>query len=106
MRDYENYTLTDFMLDEDFIRWVQEQRPTDQSFWEDWLHTYPGKKLLVAEARRILQSINIHQKDIGREEVQEETQKLLKAIGAAPAMASSPRSTLPFLHHWWPAAAV
>jgi transmembrane sensor len=105
MKDYGTYTLIDFMLDKDFIRWVQEQSPADQSFWEEWLRTYPEKRSLVTEARRVLQSINISQKDISREEIQQETEQLLKAIGAAPAIASTPRSTPPFLRRWWPAAA-
>lgn len=106
MNDYQAYTLTDLMLDEDFIRWVQEQRPADQTFWEKWLHAYPEKKPLVTEARRILESVDIREKYIPKEEVQQETARLLKAIGAAPAQDLAPSITMPFLRRWWPAAAV
>ncbi|HVW60000.1 MAG TPA: FecR family protein [Puia sp.] len=106
MRDYQSYTLTDLMLDEDFIRWVQEQRPADQAFWEEWLRTYPEKKPLIIEARRILESVDIREKYIPKEEVQQETARLLKVIGAAPAQDLMPSITRPFLRRLWPAAAV
>lgn len=106
MRDYQAYTLIDLMLDEGFIRWVQEQRPADQVFWEKWLRTYPEKKPLVMEARRILESVDIRQKYIPTEEVQQETARLLKAIGAAPVKDRTPSITRPFLRRLWPAAAV
>lgn len=106
MRDYQSYTLTDLMLDEDFIRWVQEQRPADQAFWEEWLRTYPEKKSLVLEARRILESVDIREKYIPKEEVQQETARLLKVIGAVPAQDFTPSITRPFLRRLWPAAAV
>jgi len=106
MRDYQTYTLTDLMLDEDFIRWVQEQLPADQAFWEKWLRTYPEKRSLVMEARRVLEAVSIRQKYIPAEEVQQETARLLKAIGAAPVRHLTPSITRPFLRRLWPAAAV
>jgi ferric-dicitrate binding protein FerR (iron transport regulator) len=106
MKDYQAYTLTDLMLDENFIRWVQEQRSGDQLFWEEWIRIYPDKKSLVMEARRVLESVNIRQKNIPKEEMQQETARLLKAIGAAPVKDSTPHVSGPFLRRWWPAAAV
>ena len=106
MKDYQAYTLTELLLDEDFIRWVQEQRPADNVFWENWLHDHPEKKPLVIEARRILESVNIHERYIPKEEIQQETARLLKSIGAAPAQHPTSSITRPFLRRLWPAAAV
>jgi transmembrane sensor len=105
MKDYPAYTLTDLLEDEDFIRWVQDQRPADQAFWEEWLRTHPGKRALVAEARRILESFNISQKHISNEEVQQETARLLKAIGRPVQQAPTPPAAKPFLQRWVTTAA-
>jgi ferric-dicitrate binding protein FerR (iron transport regulator) len=82
MSDFRMYSLMDFIQDTDFIRWVRERRPADNDFWEEWLTLHPDKRSLIEEARRLLESIGITQKIISREEIQQETQKLLSTIGA------------------------
>jgi hypothetical protein len=82
MSDFRMYSLMDFIQDTDFIRWVQERRSSDCDFWEEWLSLHPDKRPLIEEARRLLESIEITQKIISREEIQQETQKLLGSIGA------------------------
>lgn len=80
MKDFRLYDIMDFVMDEDFIRWVQEKRPEDEAFWNNWLKSYPEKHLLVAEARRILESISIQQKVFTEEEIDLEAGKLLQTI--------------------------
>lgn len=93
MRDYQIFSLMDFVQDADFIRWVREKRPADQHFWEEWLTQNPEKRGLLSEARRVLESIEITQKIIPREEIQLQTEKLLRTIGAFPSSIASPPST-------------
>ncbi len=33
MKDFRLYDIMDFVMDEDFIRWVQEKRPADEAYW-------------------------------------------------------------------------
>jgi transmembrane sensor len=80
MKDFRLYDIMDFVMDEDFIRWVQEKRPDDEAFWNNWLKSYPEKHLLVAEARRILESIRIEQKSFTAEEIDQEASRLLQTI--------------------------
>lgn len=80
MKDFRLYDIMDFVMDEDFIRWVQEKRPDDEAFWNNWLKSYPEKHLLVAEARRILESIRVEQKAFTDEEIDGEATKLLQTI--------------------------
>lgn len=80
MKDLRLYDIMDFVMDEDFIRWVQEGRPQDEAFWNNWLRSNPEKHLLIAEARRILESIRIEQKTFTPEEIDLEASKLLDAI--------------------------
>lgn len=80
MKDPRLYDIMDFVMDEDFIRWVQDKRPQDEAFWNEWLLQNPDKHLLVAEARRILESIRIEQKIFAPEEIELEAAKLLQTI--------------------------
>jgi transmembrane sensor len=80
MKDFRLYDIMDFVMDEDFIRWVQEKRPDDEAFWNNWLRSYPEKHLLVAEARRILESIRVEQKTFTAEEIDQEASRLLQTI--------------------------
>jgi transmembrane sensor len=82
MKDFRLYDIMDFVMDEDFIRWVQEKRPDDEAFWNNWLQSYPEKHLLVAEARRILESIRVEQKVFTEAEIDQEASKLLQTIGS------------------------
>jgi len=88
------YSLMDFIQDADFIRWVRERRPADNHFWEEWLSQHPDKQFLIEEARRVLGSMEITQKIISREEIQQETLKVLRTIRAElptqPAETESP----------------
>lgn len=80
MKDFRLFDIMDFVMDEDFIRWVQEKRPEDEAFWNNWLKSYPEKHLLVAEARRILESIRVEQKTFTADEIDLEAIKLLQTI--------------------------
>src|SRR5579859_102250 len=81
MKDYPGFTVEDFIMDEDFIRWVLEKKPGDDAFWERWLHQHPEKRPVITEARRIIESMEIEQHFVSRKVIQHETEKLLKTIG-------------------------
>lgn len=106
MKDFRLYDIMDFVMDEDFIRWVQEKRPDDEAFWNHWLKTNPEKHLLVVEARRILESIRIEQRVFTAEEIDQEANKLLHTI-SDPSLHQRPRTTIrTFTTRQWVAAAV
>jgi transmembrane sensor len=105
MKDFRLYDIMDFVMDEDFIRWVQEKRPDDEAFWNNWLKSYPEKHLLVAEARRILDSIRIEQKVFTQEEIDLEAGKLLRTINGQ-SLQDRPRRVRSISRRQWTAAAV
>lgn len=80
MKDFRLFDITDFVLDEDFIRWVYEKREEDEAFWEQWLQQHPGKHLVVAEARRILESLKTTQTTVPVSVVTQEVDRLLQTI--------------------------
>jgi len=80
MKDFRLFDISDFVMDEDFIRWVHEKNKTDNDFWNDWLRQNQDKYMAVAEARRILESIGTEQNVISDDERQQEIDRLLNTI--------------------------
>lgn len=81
MKDFRLFEITDFVMDEDFIRWVFENKPADEEFWRRWLNQNPDKHLIIAEAREILESLKIKQQELPDERVQLEIERLMQTIG-------------------------
>ncbi|MES1249342.1 MAG: FecR family protein, partial [Chitinophaga rupis] len=108
------FSLMDFIQDANFIRWVREKDPADNKDWEEWLAQHPDKRSLVAEARRVLESIEIPQKPISPKVIQLETQKLLETIGVGLSALETddrPASSVGGAFYgktrkWWLAAAI
>lgn len=54
---YSNYTASDFLKDEYFVRWVTQADKGVEHFWERWLKNHPEKRREVVEAKRIIRGI-------------------------------------------------
>lgn len=55
---YLNYTVLDFLNDDDFIQWVNQPSVTSNSFWSDFFTLYPGRRLDAQQAASIIKSYN------------------------------------------------
>lgn len=80
MKEYRLYELEDFVMDEDFIRWVQDGGDADNRFWNTWLAQNPSKHLMIAEARQIVASMHLAHKEVTPLEVSREVGKMLEFI--------------------------
>lgn len=105
MKDFRLYDISDFVIDEDFIRWVHEQREEDNIFWNAWLQQHPDKHLVVASARRIVEAIQFQQSNINEQEVELEVQRLLQTISTQQVI-PEPNTSKVISFKWWYAAAV
>jgi ferric-dicitrate binding protein FerR (iron transport regulator) len=105
MKDFRLYDISDFVIDEDFIRWVHEQREEDNLFWNTWLQQHPDKHLVVATARRIVESIQFPQSNISEAQVEQEVSRLLNTI-TTRQMPLEPKKGRVVRFKWWYAAAV
>jgi transmembrane sensor len=85
MKDFRLFNIYDFLMDEDFIRWVKERRKEDNDFWNNWLTQHPDKHIIVAEARRILEVLGSGETKISESEKDKEVEKLLLTISNQPA---------------------
>ena len=54
-------SVDDFLLDEEFKKWVINPQPETQQYWSAWLKTHPDKKDMLFLAREIIQSIEFEQ---------------------------------------------
>lgn len=105
MKDFRLFDITDFVMDEDFVRWVYERRPEDEAAWRAWLTRNPDKHLVVAEARNILESIYIALPAITAQEIQQETDRLLQTIHQQPVPKPA-KVTRMKARTWYAAAAI
>jgi transmembrane sensor len=105
MKDFRLYDISDFVIDEDFIRWVHEQREEDNLFWNAWLQQHPEKHLVIASARRIVESIQFQPAAINELDVEREVGRLLKTISTQQSV-PQPGTVKVISYKWWYAAAV
>src|SRR5436190_15491206 len=106
MKDFRLFDISDFVMDEDFIRWTAKKTKADNDFWVSWLKQNPGKYMVVAEARRILESIRTDQIMISEAEKQHEIQRLMEAINN-PFQSPEPKAWIVSISKkWWYVAAV
>jgi ferric-dicitrate binding protein FerR (iron transport regulator) len=95
IKNYHLYEVTDFILDDDFMRWVCMPTAEDESFWSNWLQQHPNKQLTIAEARSIVQSIQIKPEKLSKAAVNEEVERLLGTIHS-----SGKTTPVSFFHRW------
>jgi len=106
MKDFRLFDVTDFVMDEDFIRWVYEKNNADEIFWNNWLVQHPGKQLAVSEARRVLESVKMKELPVSEKETDAEVDRLLRTIREQPAAEIQPASNVVRISSkWWYAAA-
>ena len=80
MKDFSLYEIADFVMDEDFIRWVSAAEKDDIVFWDNWLQRNPNKHLIIAEARKILESIGAEHSIVPAAVVELEITRLIQTI--------------------------
>jgi len=103
MKDFRMFDITDFVMDDDFIRWVYERREEDKVFWDNWLLRNPDRHLVVAEARRVLESLETSRQKIDDEVIRVETGRLLQTIREKGPIAE--KKIIKIRQAWWYAAA-
>jgi ferric-dicitrate binding protein FerR (iron transport regulator) len=105
MKDFRLFDISDFVMDEDFIRWVNERKKADNDFWDSWLNQHPDKYMAVTEARRILESIGTEHRVISEVEKQGEINRLMRTIRNQSQQAEPEARVVTISRKWWYAAA-
>jgi ferric-dicitrate binding protein FerR (iron transport regulator) len=56
-KKYQDYTITELLQDEDFLRWVNQSQKTDDAFWAAFLMEQPEQREKIARARALLEEL-------------------------------------------------
>lgn len=65
------YQLIDFVLDENFRRWVISPDAETDNFWIPWIQEHPDKEPLVAGAREVLLSLRVSEVPLSNHEIEQ-----------------------------------
>ena len=73
---YKNYTVDDFIQDNDFRCWINSPNEISSSFWLNFQRDYPEKSEMVEQASQIVKALFIEERDISKDEYQESIDQL------------------------------
>ncbi|CCH54405.1 anti-FecI sigma factor, FecR [Fibrisoma limi BUZ 3] len=81
MKNYETYTVADFIQDESFQEWVQGQG-NRQSFWLSFPERYPEKQEAFRQAEQFIRAATVAPERISDAEIRRETEKLIESASS------------------------
>src|SRR5215217_7278645 len=77
MKNYDKYDLEDFLLDESFRLWVIQNDRDGGNFWTKIEAQYPGKKLIMQQARGLLLTWNQTHSGLSEEDLELQVNRIL-----------------------------
>lgn len=104
-KDRSSYALVDFVLDDDFIRWVHFNAPADDAWWQQWLQENAHQHDTVMQARLAVQAISIDPGNVSDADITAATAQLLRTIRQKQEAALQEKRVIR-KQQWWLAAAV
>ncbi|TDE18184.1 FecR family protein [Dyadobacter psychrotolerans] len=102
MKDYHNYTLEDFLLDDQFRAWIAGQDHAGDEIWNEIAIHYPEKVALMYQAREIILSLIASNSGLSAPELENEVNRIMQTTGKKEIVAKS-RPLFPI--KWFSAAA-
>ncbi|MDN5211243.1 FecR domain-containing protein [Fulvivirgaceae bacterium BMA12] len=76
--NYENYSIEDFLQNEEFKRWVKNPDPESDIFWNNWLRSHPDQKEAILKAREILLTLDFQVAEPDKDDYEEVLLNILK----------------------------
>lgn len=70
-KQYEQYTLKDFLTDKEFICWKFSPSAESDKFWNNYIENHPEQKEIINDALRILNSIKFNVPSVTDEELED-----------------------------------
>jgi transmembrane sensor len=101
MKNYENYSVEDFIQDEAFRDWIQG-RAQHETFWLSFLQNYPEKTETFRQAERFVRATAIAGEQLSEREIRTEVQRFLeratdsRTADNPSASAAEPSTQVPF----------
>lgn len=91
MKNYEKYSVEDFIQDEDFRDWVQGLSRED-AFWISFLQRYPEQKATINQAEQIIRAAYLPADLLSEKEIRAEVESFVLKAVALQTEASSART--------------
>lgn len=82
--DYTPFTTEELVLDGYFQRWVNQQLPPEDCYWEEWLSLHPEKQEEVKQAKFILEALRMENHPLDGQSVNERVEKILESLDEKP----------------------
>lgn len=79
-KDFDQFTITDFVWNDDFRKWVLLPDSELNSFWNNWLNNNPEKKADVYTAKEVICNLLIKEPELSEENVAVEKDRLINEI--------------------------
>jgi transmembrane sensor len=95
-KDYQNFSVNDFVLDQFFYDWVIKQDDAAILFWEQWCTKHPEKKRQINEAIGILKKLSFSEHLLTNQDVADLWHRI--KTYESPNIAPKPKSTI---NHAW-----
>jgi ferric-dicitrate binding protein FerR (iron transport regulator) len=58
-KDYSEFELEDFLLDDAFVQWARTPTPDGDAFWENWRRNHPERQWVLDEARGLVRGLGV-----------------------------------------------
>ncbi len=105
MDHYTHFCAEDFARDDFFILWVRSADLEAETFWQNWLETYPFKRGEVEAARQLVLVVrHLPEADITDEEIRTLKRSVYDRIERVENRRTIFRGSF-FRRHWWAVAA-
>lgn len=81
MKEYHNFEIEDFLLDEYFLQWAKNPDTASDAFWQAWLIANPSKEGILHEAKSLILSIKVKPfKEISSSKVESHVKVMMDEI--------------------------
>jgi hypothetical protein len=92
---FQNYNLLDFVLDDDFNKWVLSPDTDDDLFWISWISNNPEKESMIDDAKEIILSFKVSSPQISDREIRSIVDDTIAKINAVDNIAADEEVPMP-----------
>lgn len=89
MKNYEDYTVEDFIQDESFRDWVKGGSG-QETFWLSFLQQYPHQKEALRQAERFIRAATVTDESLGEREIRTEVELFLERANENQSLSTYP----------------
>ncbi len=82
--NYSQFSTEDFVLDDYFRKWANQQLPPEDHFWENWLDQHPEKESLVSQAKFVLEALRMKEVLVDDRHIGQRVEKIIALTDPRP----------------------